>query len=224
MSRPFSLSWRPISVHSGRRGAPGEAGSAGSSDIAAWVAACGSVAPAVVPVMIGSAGFQVGDLGGVVSEYSPSAPDLGTSVAIEQCAPPQVVPFEAVDAGFAAGAPLDQPHEASLPPDGGALRAWTTSSWDGHETDTQDRQCSVDGGVPVTAVRGHRFGIRPKRALIRSIGGPPSGRRADSDYDWMVEHDPVDVVGDVAFVADLDGPAARECRRHESDRNVLRSG
>src|SRR5215207_6009153 len=51
------------------------------------------------------------DLGGVVSEDTPSAPAGRADLAVAEGAPPPVVTLEAGDASLAAGAPLDEPPE-----------------------------------------------------------------------------------------------------------------
>src|SRR5918995_5049577 len=57
---------------------------------------------------------QPGELGQVVGEHAVAAPDAGTVDAVHQGAVPAEAVLEAADPALAAGAPLDQPAEATL--------------------------------------------------------------------------------------------------------------
>ena len=63
-------------------------------------------------------GGQAADLDEVVGEYAVPAPDRGSVAAVEAGAVLAVAAFEAADASFAAGAPLDESAEGRAVFDG----------------------------------------------------------------------------------------------------------
>jgi hypothetical protein len=129
-----------------------------------------------------------------------------------RCRPSRCVPAEAVlqaaDAALAAGAPLDQPTEATPALDQPAGGTGAASARDGHPSHAKVGQLLVDGRLAVAPVGGHRPWRLPGMGDHPPNGGGHQRRiRRVADHDLMIEHDPVGVVEDLGLGAELDRPA-----------------
>jgi hypothetical protein len=145
------------------------------------------------------------DLDEVVGEDAVSAPGSGSVDAGEFGAVPAVASFDVVDPSFGSGPPFDLVAEGAPVFELAACGAGFGLTWDRHAAHTELKQVTFDRGLAVAAVGGDRTG------RTSSAGGDALDRRGQlrgigrvADLDGVVEDDPVGVVDDLGFVAELD--------------------
>jgi hypothetical protein len=104
-----------------------------------------------------------------------AAPDASALDAVHPGAVPPEAVLELADAALAAGAPLDQPAEATLALDRLAGGTGAAAARDGDPGHTQDGQLLVDAGLAVATVGGHRPRHLPGPGDDPPMAGASSG-------------------------------------------------
>src|SRR5713101_2633256 len=148
---------------------------------------------------------QPADFYAVVSEDSVAAPRLGPVDAVHETASPAVASLDSRDATLAAGAPFDQFAKAGPAFDGPAGGALASLAHDGHSLDAELLEIFLHFCFAVASIGGHRSRC-PADQFLDPFDGRleqrPVGRVAHMHA--VIQHDPVDVVDDLAEVAELD--------------------
>jgi hypothetical protein len=145
------------------------------------------------------------DLDEVVGEDAVSAPGSGSVDAGEFGAVPAVASFDVVDPSFGSGPPFDLLAECSSVFEFAARGAGFTRAWDRYAAHAKIVQVAFHRCLAVAAVGGDRpWGVSgaggdacDRRDQLRGICGV-------ADLDGVIEDDPVGIVDDLGFVAELD--------------------
>jgi hypothetical protein len=137
-----------------------------------------------------------------------AGPDPGALDAVHAGAVPAEAVLEAADPPLTPGAPLDQPAKAPLALDQLAGGTGPAAAWNGDPGHAKVGQLLVDAGLAVAPVASHRP-WRPAGAGDHPLDRGTQQRRIRrvAHHDLVVEHDPVGVVQDLSFVAELDRSA-----------------
>lgn len=149
-------------------------------------------------------GSERGELGCVGGQHAPSAPDAGAFEAAYSGPAPAVLALQRRDAALGTGAPLDEFDEAGFGLDVMSGGAGLSLPKDRDVLDADLGELNVDCCFAVAAIRGDRVGVLAGDSDGPLDGGCESGCiGGNPGFEFVVDNDPVDGVGDLAGVAEL---------------------